>query len=218
MFTCYLCQQATLQAICPYCEACLPWPQPEYQGDLMLQTRVHRQYPQANWDGLYALSDYAWPLDLLIPKVKFAGKYRLIDMMARWQVAHWQAHQVPLPEVLIPVPLHDWRLVKRGFNQAQRLAEQLGHAFALPVLNDRLRRKQATQAQAQLSGYARQANVQDAFMICDPQARLFDYQHFAIVDDVLTSGATVNAAVATLQAYHPDARIDVWVLAQNQLN
>ena len=105
----------------------------------------------------------------------------------------------PLPvEALVPVPLHRKRLRERGYNQSSLLAKELGKLTNLPVVDDCLIRQRPTQPQARTSNVdERQSNVADAFACCNQ--RLRDKQ-VLLIDDVSTSGATLNACAAALKA------------------
>lgn len=102
------------------------------------------------------------------------------------------------PDLLVPVPLHARRERERGFNQARLLAARIGRALGWSVRADVLGRSRATHAQTDLSGAARRANVRGAFRVRRPE--LVAGRHVAVVDDVLTTGATVSECVRTLHA------------------
>jgi ComF family protein len=105
----------------------------------------------------------------------------------------------PIPgEVLVPVPLHHKRLRERGYNQSELLAQELRRLTSLPVMNDCLVRQRHTPPQARTSTVdERRGNVADAFA-CRRQ-RLQEKQ-ILLIDDVATTGATVNACAAALKA------------------
>ena len=101
-------------------------------------------------------------------------------------------------EVLVPVPLHKRRLRERGYNQASLLAHQLGRLINLPVVDDSLIRLRSTPPQARTSTVEeRRSNVVNAFACRDQ--RLWGKQ-VLLIDDVSTSGATLDACAAALKA------------------
>ncbi len=105
----------------------------------------------------------------------------------------------PMPaEVLVPMPLHQKRLRERGYNQSSLLARQLGKLANLPVVDDCLIRQRHATPQARTATVEeRQSNVTDAFAC--PDHRLWDKQ-VLLIDDVSTSGATLDACAAALKA------------------
>ncbi len=103
----------------------------------------------------------------------------------------------PLPaDALVPVPLHAERLAERGFNQAEELARRLGQHWQLPVCSQGLVRERATGHQAQLGRRDRQTNVAGAFLWCGPG---HPPVRPLLVDDVLTTGATLSACAEALR-------------------
>lgn len=99
--------------------------------------------------------------------------------------------------VLVPVPLHRSRLHWRGFNQAASIAEMLGELSETPVQH-LLERRKATQIQSRLSRAERARNMQGAFAMAKEQT-LDPQRRYVLVDDVFTTGSTLNACAKTLQ-------------------
>ena len=114
----------------------------------------------------------------------------------------------PMPgEVLVPVPLHKRRLRERGYNQSGLLAEELGKLTGLPVVSDCLERQRYALPQARTAHVEeRRSNVTGAFTCHD--SRLSGKQ-VLLIDDVATSGATIDACAATIKAA---GAISVWGL------
>ena len=100
-------------------------------------------------------------------------------------------------DLIVPVPLHRRRLRWRGFNQSLVLARQIGRGYAIPVDPFVLRREHETAPQTQLDEDARRRNVRGAFAL-NPN-RSVDGKSVLLVDDVYTSGATVNECSRTLK-------------------
>ncbi|GAB1595065.1 ComF family protein [Lysobacter claricitrinus] len=151
---------------------------------------------------------YAAPLDRLIPRLKFAG-----DLAAGRLIAQLMAERLrdaPQPQALVPIPLHRARLRQRGFDQTLEIARPLGRALGLPVLDHALVRHRPTQEQSRLSAVARRRNLRDAFQAW-PKLPL--PAHVALIDDVMTTGATLRAAAAALKRAGVK-RVDAWVAAR----
>ncbi len=100
-------------------------------------------------------------------------------------------------DLVMPVPLHRKRLIQRGFNQALLLSHGVGSAFGIPLSVDNLVRSRYTMPQVELSGEERIKNVAGAFAIRRPEE--VEGKSVLIVDDVFTSGATMNECAATLK-------------------
>ncbi|MEJ2309245.1 MAG: ComF family protein [Gammaproteobacteria bacterium] len=113
------------------------------------------------------------------------------------------------PQLLIPVPLHPSRVRERGFNQAAELARTLSRRLDIPTDPFCMQRHKATAPQSGLNRQQRSRNIRNAFAI---QGRL-EVAHVALVDDVMTTGMTIEQAAKTLQRCGV-GRIDAWVVAR----
>jgi len=198
--------------LCAACHAALPWqgpacrrcalplPQPGICGDCL------QQPPPL--DRAHAAFDYAFPLDRLLPRLKFHGDFAAGRVLA--QAMAERCALLPRPEAIIPLPLHRARLRRRGYDQALELAVPLARALRLPLLGGALRRSKTTTAQSRLDAAARQRNLRDAFVVAD---RATLPAHVVLVDDVMTTGATLHAAARALRAAGVQ-RVDAWVCAR----
>jgi ComF family protein len=125
----------------------------------------------------------------------------MAERMAR---LHWPPDVVSERAAVIPVPLASARERERGFNQAALLANSLAHAWRIPVRADVLVRTRSTGTQTRLTPGERSANVRDAFEVPEGRLKLQGARermrglHLVLVDDVLTTGATLNACAAAL--------------------
>ncbi|MDA8416171.1 MAG: phosphoribosyltransferase family protein [Betaproteobacteria bacterium] len=148
---------------------------------------------------------YDYPLMMVIRALKYRGALYLAEALAQG----WKRCPIAVkPDCVMPVPLsrHRWR--ERGYNQARELAKPLAHILACPVVEG-LERTRHTCPQASLPRQARQTNVAGAFRVIRPVAGL----RVALVDDVLTTGATVTAAALALREAGVGG-LQIWVLAQ----
>lgn len=150
---------------------------------------------------------YASPVDHLIGRLKFRRDLRVVPTLAgllRRAVAGESD-----VDWLVPVPITPARLRKRGFNQALEIARVLSRDRGARIAGGAYRRHRAETPQSSLpSSAARRANVEGAF-----ETRTGIGSHIAIVDDVVTTGATVNALARCLKAAGA-ARVDVWAVAR----
>ncbi len=115
-----------------------------------------------------------------------------------------------LPQLLLVVPLHQKRLRQRGYNQALELARPLARALDVPLRHDILQRFRATDAQTELDALSRRRNVRGAFVLREGVALP---AHVAILDDVMTTGATLAECARVLRR-NGVQRVDVWALAR----
>ncbi|MEI8209244.1 MAG: ComF family protein [Methylococcales bacterium] len=114
-----------------------------------------------------------------------------------------------LPELIIPVPLHKVRYRERGFNQTIEIATTLSKTLNIPLNSSACIRTENTPHQVALNAQQRQINITNAFKIIKP----INVQHIAIVDDVMTTGATVNELANELKKTGV-SRIDIWACAK----
>jgi len=149
----------------------------------------------------------------LILAFKHADRTDIAPAFGRW-LARAGAELVVDAEVIAPVPLHRWRLLKRGYNQAAILATALGRESGQRVAPDLLQRTRATRSQQGLSGRARANNVtQAAFRVHPWHAARIEGRRVLLIDDVLTTGATIGACARVLRRAGA-AGVDVLTLAR----
>jgi ComF family protein len=151
---------------------------------------------------------YAAPVDRWQPRFKFHQ-----DLAAGRLLAGLLAEACagsPRPQVVVPVPLHHARLRARGYDQALELARTVARTLRLPLGASLLVRRRATAPQSELDAAARRANLRGAFGV-RPRSAL--PAHVALVDDVMTTGATLHAAATALREAGV-ARVDAWVCAR----
>jgi ComF family protein len=146
-------------------------------------------------DGIRSAAYFEGVLREAIHRLKYRGVQALARPLGQLMAEQWAVWRIPA-EVIVPVPLHPARLSERGFNQAVLLAHQLEAAIGLPVETGCLVRTRATAPQTSLDAVARRDNVWGAFRCLDD--RLAGRQ-VVLIDDVCTTGATLNACSVALQ-------------------
>ncbi|RON94498.1 amidophosphoribosyltransferase [Pseudomonas fluorescens] len=219
--TCLLCDEPAEaeMPICVACETDLPWLGDHCQtcalpllaagltcGECLLEPPAFEQVV-VPWQ-------YGFPVDSLITRFKHNAKWPfghlLADVLGQY-LQHRFDEGLPRPDALLPVPLANKRLRQRGFNQAAMLARWLSESLDLPCEETVLRRVKDTDAQQSLDAKSRKRNLRNAFDLM-PDAQVKN-RHLALVDDVLTTGATAQA-LARLLMNAGAARVDVYCLAR----
>jgi ComF family protein len=208
---CALCGvRCSAARLCPGCDAALPrlpasrcrvCALPLGSGDLC--GRCLKALP--HYDSVAAAFEYAFPLDALIQKYKYGPDIALAPVLGSLLT------RTPCTDVeaVIPMPLARARLRHRGFNQAQEMARLAARACGIPVLRHACRKVSETAPQAGLPFDQRARNVRGSF-VCDDD---LTGRRVAIVDDVMTTGASVNELARVLK--HAGAQaVRVWVLAR----
>lgn len=153
------------------------------------------------FDATVAAVDYAAPLDALVLGLKFGARLPLAPWFgARLHEAIQAQADWVLPDVLCPVPLGPRRLVERGFNQALEIARPLAKSLGVELQPRLAARVLETAAQSGVSPRQRAANIRAAFELPSATAHLVQGRHVGVVDDVMTSGHTLNELAATLKA------------------
>ncbi len=197
---CVICDRAGLPGpvdLCADCLAGLPRPAAE---DLVLASD-------------YALVCCPWsfeyPVDVLVRALKFHGERCHARVLGTLLARERARRAAPLPQLVVPVPLHPLRLRTRGYNQAAELASFAALELGLRLDRHALRRVRPTCEQRALRSPDRVSNVRGAFAATRTLAGL----RVALVDDVVTTGSTAAAAAAALTAAGA-ASIELWVVAR----
>lgn len=214
--SCQLCGSLRVSRDLDLCSACyeaLPWlpaacprcatPIPAAQTTKTTLCGQCQQVPPA-FDSSLAVFHYESPLDHLIQGLKFHGQLshaRLLGTLMARHLAQWH-HEI---DCIIPVPLHPRRLRERGFNQALELARPIARQLNLDIDTRHCQRLRHTNGQADLALAKRHANVRNAFSVSKTSV----WRHVAIIDDVMTSGQTVNALAKALKQAGVD-KVSVW--------
>src|SRR5699024_3260614 len=150
---------------------------------------------------------YAFPLNRLLIHYKHLRRHQVEASIKQLWLQHIRLI-APLPEVLIPIPLHYRRYWRRGFNQAERLAKFAAQELRLPY-DPLLKKQRHTRSQQGKTRTERRHNLQNSFRCTKP----LTYRHIALIDDVITTGSTANEAAKELIAMGAH-RVDIWALAR----
>lgn len=240
LFRCVFCQSSSQKGfdICSFCEQNLPWMhQIEHcqkcainlVGDAGQCGECLTDPP--SYDQTVAAIAYQQEAMLLLQQLKF--HHQLVYSKVAGQILVRTLQQVcfaiscenPVPglvpvmgervfntkpDVIIPVPLHWKRQIKRGFNQSAEIGRYVAKAFQIPMQQKFIKRAKHTQAQSGLTGEKREQNLKNAFLV---NSKMAVPKHVAIIDDVVTTGATVNAMARCLKQAGVEW-VDVWCVAR----
>lgn len=161
-------------------------------GDAVVCGRCLRETPR--YDATFALADYAPPVDGMVIALKFGHRLELARVFGEL-LADRMGERLPRAALLAPVPLAFERHAERGFNQAREIARIVARRLALPFAADALARVKHGVPQERLTLAARRRNVRGAFAArADVRGRTV-----VVVDDVMTSGATLDEVAAVLK-------------------
>lgn len=208
---CLFCNKPCEQSqICSACYRDLPWLKtacPQCANLLEQQNQICGQCLNDTpaYHSTLALFQYLPPIDHLILGLKFRQKLAYARVLAELLTKKILEQQAPLPEIIIPLPLHHLRLKERGFNQALEIAKPIAKALNIPLDIQSARRIKVTLPQASIPAAQRKKNVWNAFSV-DLQ---FSAKHIGLIDDVITTGHTVNALAQCYRKLGVE-RIDVW--------
>ncbi|MGB7453948.1 MAG: ComF family protein [Lysobacterales bacterium] len=149
-------------------------------------------------------------MNRLVQVFKFKRQLAAGRILSHLICEHVTQQESSLPDMLVPVPLHNHRLLSRGFNQAYELAAYAGRVLDIPLLTGGLRRRRNTRAQSGLSRKQRRKNVRGAFYWHGTGK---PGRHVALIDDVMTTGTTVTECARVLKKAG-SKRVDIWVAAR----
>ncbi len=138
---------------------------------------------------------YEPPISEFIISLKYSGQLFMAASLGKIFSQYVISSATALPEALLPIPLHPKKLRSRGFNQSYELARIISKQLDIPVITDALIRHTDTPSQTGLSGLQRRRNVRSAFSLKKP----IHHASVAIIDDVITSGSTLQAVARAIQ-------------------
>lgn len=211
---CLFCAAATDGAgCCDGCRADLPWNRIACPGCALPSTsgslcpRCLRR--PRRFDSAWSAFVLAAPVHGGLLGLKYHARFVQARVLGELMAQALRARSEPLPDLLLPVPLHWRRLMSRGYNQALLLARQIGARLDLPIDPRSLHRHGAGRDQIGQSAGARRANLRGVFSA----SASLKGRHVALVDDVMTTGATFDE-LARVCRRAGASRIEVWSAAR----
>ncbi|OUS28157.1 hypothetical protein A9Q98_07865 [Thalassotalea sp. 42_200_T64] len=169
----------------------------QVQGNLLNHPKIALHLPQIRFQQLICLAPYQWPFANWVQQLKYQQRFEIGQLLARLLVEQVSRHQLEnqLPTLLLPVPIHPQRLRERQYNQAALIAKELSKCLPCAYDENLVIRQSKTEQQVGQSGAQRRRNLQGAFCLVKPCNLPV---HVGIVDDVLTTGATVSEMAKVL--------------------
>jgi len=199
---CAACEHSLMQLPAPRCPLCaLRTPGGESCGRCIAKRPA--------FDATLCIADYDFPADVLVQALKFRGELALAGLFGRMIRRRLDAAALADVDCMVPVPLSDPRMRERGFNQSMEVARSVAAAGGPPVDAALAMRARDTSPQAGLPWKERARNLRGAFQ-CEPRAHGL---RVALVDDVMTTGSTLDELAATLKLAGA-ARVVNWVVAR----
>lgn len=196
--------------LCQACFDALPW----HTAPHCLQCGLLSNHPicghcltePPNFDATFAVLRYEFPLDALMQQYKYGNALQTAHLLAGLMSTH---HALQNIDLVIPMPLHPQRLKERGFNQSLEIAKLLAKQNNIPLDYTSCTRTKYTPPQASLPLKARTKNIKGAFACSADLTK----KRIAIVDDVMTTGASLNEFAKTLKKAGA-AHVECWVVAR----
>jgi ComF family protein len=193
----------------PLCDR-LGIPLPFDTGGPMISAAAAADPP--HYDRARVVASFAGIMQSLIHGFKYADRHDARDLFGRWLVSAGDEILTDA-DLIVPVPMHRWRLFTRRFNQSAILAREVAHRTGHRYEPQLLLRSRATPPQVGLTRRERAANVAGAFRVPEQKRARLDGKAVVLVDDVVTTGSTVDACARVLKAAGA-GRVDVLALAR----
>jgi len=156
-----------------------------------------------------SLLNYDPPVDYLVKNLKYRNQTVIAELIGKLIGEKISHRQQKKPDCIIPIPLHPNRLKKRGFNQALEIARPISRKLRIPINTNAFSRIIDTKPQFELNASDRTKNLKNAFQ----QNHKINVKHVAIIDDVMTTGSTVDA-FSNLLIESGINKIEVWTGAR----
>lgn len=163
------------------------------------------------FDATVSCFAYAFPVDAMMQALKYGGRLSIANMSGEFLAARVAGR--PLPDLLIPMPMHPHRLKERGFNQAAEIARTVSRITGVPLATEAVIRTRETKPQASLPLANRKRNMRNAFACTQD----FSGKRVVILDDVMTSGTSLDELAGTLKKVGA-VEVECWTVARTLLN
>lgn len=193
--TCVVCSDALIPSeacICTQCNILLPRTQYHLKRENPVENRFLGLLPIEKATSYFFYVEES-NFRHIIHQLKYKGQKQIGEQMGRQMATDIQKSGFFNDiDIIVPVPLHAKKLKSRGYNQSEWLAQGIALITRLPVVADALIRKTNTDSQTTKTRFERWDNMQDVFFVHQPE--LYAGKHILLVDDVLTTGATIVAS------------------------
>jgi ComF family protein len=179
----------------PLCDR-MGLPMPFDTGGVMISAAASADPP--DYDRARAVARFDGLMRDLVHGFKYSDRHDARRLFGSW-LAQAGAELLGQADLIVPVPLHRWRLLSRRFNQSAVLAGEAAAVAGVPVAYDVLERVKATPQQVGLTGEQRRLNVSGAFRAVPGRGAAVEGARVVLIDDVITTGATINACARALR-------------------
>lgn len=184
--------------ICSDCLRRLPRTEQAVKRGNMTEELFSHDFPRFHRGAAFLFYDHGHPIREAIHTMKFHERPEIAYCLAREATYEFlQSDFFDGIDIILPVPLHPKRLRQRGFNQSEYIARAISEVTKIPMDTTLLTRRRHTEQQALKRGKARKKNVENAFVVNHPE-ELYR-KHILLVDDLITTGATMSACMKALQ-------------------
>lgn len=210
---CVVCTQelsATEKGCCSFCIELLPYTYFEKMADPSPVDQLF--WGRVQVEGTFSLLHYEKDSSVqkILYRIKYGNDHQLAIRMGRLIAQRMKESEVIKGvDAFLPVPVHHQKRFMRGYNQSEMLAEGLSGLFNLPIERNLVQKTKHTGSQTKKNRFLRWDNVSENFLITgQPNNR-----HYAIIDDVITTGSTIEAMISALQQNYPELRFSIISLA-----
>lgn len=212
---CMCCQQPSDRLICSVCMSCVEgFSEKNNNSFINLRPDIAKKLPGLKCHAICAAGPHKGVLSDLISQFKY-GKQQLlaIPLVSLLHKVITDSYRCDaLPELIIPVPMHPIKRMIRGFNQTELLTSEISSQTGISTSSEALGRCRYLQPQAGKTGKQRR-NVQPTIFAVNDSEMIKQLTHIAIIDDVITTGSTMEQLIKTIKKVNPDIRIDLWSLS-----